>query len=66
MLQTTSNRLVGTWIDDIIEGRGLYLYPDDGMYDGEFKQGVRDGKGTHKYANGMGSYILCICILFIL
>lgn len=42
----------GAWVSDIMEGRGMYLYPDDGMYDGDFVQGNREGLGTHKYPNG--------------
>lgn len=44
--------LSGMWVNDTIEGRGLYLYPDNGIYEGEFHQGRREGKGTHKYPNG--------------
>ncbi len=35
-----------------MEGKGLMLYKSGARYDGDWKQNLRDGSGTHKYSNG--------------
>lgn len=34
-------------------GNGAYKYADGGVYDGDWKDGMRHGKGTYKYAWGI-------------
>lgn len=35
-----------------MEGKGVMTWPDQSKYDGEFKSGKIDGKGTKTFANG--------------
>ena len=35
-----------------MEGKGIMIWPDQSRYEGEFKNGKIDGKGTKYYANG--------------
>jgi hypothetical protein len=43
-------------------GNGLYVHPTQGSYKGSWRNGKRDGFGTHYYANGnkmyVGEYVL--------
>ena len=33
-------------------GHGKYTYPDHSVYEGEFKDDVKSGKGTYRASNG--------------
>lgn len=45
---------IGQWVKnkDIIEGRGIALYPDGTLYQGFWKNNQRNGAGMMIYANG--------------
>ena len=51
----------GDWINDKAEGNGKGIWEDDAYYIGQFKNGLRNGKGTKYYKNGKigfeGDYI---------
>eukprot|EP01026_Neomeris_dumetosa_P040085 TRINITY_DN33096_c0_g1_i2.p2 TRINITY_DN33096_c0_g1~~TRINITY_DN33096_c0_g1_i2.p2 ORF type:complete len:112 (-),score=11.41 TRINITY_DN33096_c0_g1_i2:297-632(-) len=36
-------------IKDVIDGLGLYCYPNGDIYNGEFKQGQKHGSGQYYY-----------------
>lgn len=36
----------------LLYGNGAYKYADGGVYDGDWKDGMRHGKGTYKWADG--------------
>ena len=33
-------------------GKGIFSYSNGDMYNGDWKNGVKEGKGTYKYHNG--------------
>ena len=39
-------------MDNKGNGQGTHTYDDGGVYEGEWKDGLRHGQGTHTYANG--------------
>ena len=47
----------GEYVDDKFEGKGKYTYEDGRYYIGEWKKGLRNGKGTMYYKNGSIQYI---------
>ena len=40
----------------VIEGKGKYIWEDGDYYIGEFKDGLKNGKGTSYYSNGKIKY----------
>ncbi len=46
---------MGSYKNDLREGKGVYTYEDGRSYDGDWKNDKREGKGVFKFANG-GSY----------
>ncbi|GMI40351.1 hypothetical protein TeGR_g2856, partial [Tetraparma gracilis] len=42
----------GSWIRDVMEGRGTAKYADGSVFDGQFIRGRREGRGTVEWANG--------------
>ena len=46
----------GDWINDKKEGNGKYIWEDGNYYIGQFKNGLRNGKGTEYYSNGNIKY----------
>ena len=36
---------IGNYLDGIIEGNGIYKYGEKAVYKGEFKNGIKEGKG---------------------
>ena len=45
-------RYEGTFVDDVREGFGTYVYKDSGRYVGSFMGGERHGRGVYTYASG--------------
>ena len=45
----------GFWKNSKFNGMGRYISPDDDVYEGDFKDGFKDGYGVIKFKNG-GSY----------
>ena len=39
-------------MDDKFEGNGKYIWKDGEYYIGQYKNGLRNGKGIHFYSNG--------------
>jgi hypothetical protein len=39
-------------MEDIMEGKGVLTYANGAIYDGEWKDGNRDGKGVYTWADG--------------
>lgn len=35
-----------------MEGKAIYILPDGTKYEGDFKNGTAEGKGTQIFANG--------------
>ena len=46
----------GDWIEDKKEGNGKEIYENGEYYIGQFKNGLRNGKGKLYYANGNIKY----------
>lgn len=42
----------GHWENDVIEGNGILIYPENGQYEGEYVSSKRDGTGTFVWNNG--------------
>ena len=46
----------GDYINDKFEGNGKYIYENENYYIGQFKNGLRNGKGILYYKNGNIKY----------
>lgn len=59
---STSSTKTGCITGDCANGNGIYLHPTQGSYKGSWRNGKRDGFGTHYYSNGKkmytGQYVL--------
>jgi hypothetical protein len=42
----------GSVLDFMPHGSGIKRFADSGVYNGEFREGLRHGRGTMTYANG--------------
>jgi len=42
----------GDWLNDLIEGNGVYLYSNGDKYEGEFRQNLHHGKGAYYCIDG--------------
>ena len=38
---------------DVSNGKGICKWPDGSQYEGEWKNGMKHGYGTYRWANGM-------------
>lgn len=47
--ETHCVRGTGDFVEDVMEGNGLYAYGNGDMYEGSFKAGKRSGRGTYHY-----------------
>ena len=47
-----SDTYEGTFLDNKMNGRGVYKCSNGNTYDGKWKDGLRDGWGVYKYKNG--------------
>lgn len=50
----------GSWVNDKPEGRGVYVWKDNGRYEGDFLAGKMHGHGKRVYASGnvyTGSFV---------
>lgn len=54
---TTSILKTGCITGDCANGSGVYVHPTQGSYKGYWRNGKRDGFGTHYYANGQKMYV---------
>ena len=43
---------VGQFMNELKEGKGIYLYNNGTKYEGDFKNGKKDGKGIKYYTDG--------------
>lgn len=39
----------GSWMNGKHHGKGRAVYPDDSVYEGDFNEGVREGKGIYTF-----------------
>ena len=46
----------GDWINNKREGNGKYIFENGEYYIGQYKNGLRNGKGTMYYSNGNIKY----------
>ena len=46
----------GNWKNDEFEGQGKYIYKNGDYYIGQWKKGLRHGKGIQYYSNGKIKY----------
>lgn len=53
---STANK-TGCISGDCANGNGYYVHPTQGSYKGGWRNGKRDGFGTHYYANGQKMYV---------
>ncbi|EAN78428.1 protein kinase, putative [Trypanosoma brucei brucei TREU927] len=42
----SGDEYVGGWLDDVIDGRGVYMWADGDRYEGEYRCGVQHGFGV--------------------
>jgi hypothetical protein len=54
---TTAASRTGCLTGDCANGSGVYVHPTQGSYKGSWRNGKRDGFGTHYYANGQRMYV---------
>lgn len=54
---TTPISRTGCVTGDCANGNGIYIHPTQGSYKGQWRNGKRDGFGTHYYANGQKMYV---------
>lgn len=54
---TTTISRTGCVTGDCANGSGIYVHPTQGSYRGQWRNGKRDGHGTHYYANGQKMYV---------
>ena len=54
---TKSVTRTGCVTGDCANGSGIYIHPTQGSYKGQWRNGKRDGFGTHYYANGQKMYV---------
>ena len=43
---------IGDWVDNKIQGKGLYTWNDNRKYDGEWLNNNMHGKGKYSWADG--------------
>ena len=44
--------ILGEWSDNIINGKGRYVWKNGNRYEGDFINDKKEGKGIYFYANG--------------
>jgi hypothetical protein len=54
---STSVSRTGCVTGDCSNGSGVYVHPTQGSYKGSWRNGKRDGFGTHYYSNGQRMYV---------
>ena len=54
---STSVSRTGCVTGDCANGNGVYVHPTQGSYKGAWRNGKRDGFGTHYYGNGQKMYV---------
>ena len=54
---STSVSRTGCVTGDCANGNGIYVHPTQGSYKGGWRNGKRDGFGTHYYSNGQKMYV---------
>ena len=47
---TSGFKYDGSWVNNHMEGRGVSLFPDRQEYQGSYKQGLREGRGSITFA----------------
>ncbi|CAM9181885.1 unnamed protein product [Chrysoparadoxa australica] len=53
-------RYEGSWVDDKMEGKGVYTHPEGGMrYEGNFHNQLRHGNGSCRWGNKHGTAYQC-------
>ncbi len=57
MIWGNGEKFVGTWLNNLRQGRGIFSYSENDElkrlnYDGEWKKGKRSGKGTLTWKSG--------------
>uniref|UniRef100_A0AAQ4QLR5 Uncharacterized protein n=1 Tax=Gasterosteus aculeatus aculeatus TaxID=481459 RepID=A0AAQ4QLR5_GASAC len=55
----TPGCLLGSWVEDLRRGHGVYTYPNGDTYDGEWLHHVRHGPGTYHYSDTGAVYRGC-------
>ncbi len=56
-ITTTSVSRTGCVAGDCTNGNGIYIHTTQGSYKGQWRNGKRDGFGTHYYASGQKMYV---------
>lgn len=43
---------MGDWVDDKFHGKGIYIFSKGDRYEGELRNGMKEGYGDYYYSNG--------------
>jgi hypothetical protein len=46
----------GNFVNDVIDGKGLFKWPDGRVYDGEWANNMKHGNGTLKWPDQVAQY----------